>query len=164
MNSALTLLQDILLKQFGNTISELKKDQECDDYFGYNFKINSIKIKYRQAKITPKKVGQFVTLWKRNNQNITTPFDENDDFDYYIIATKEDDKLGYFIFTKSILIEKNILTSAKKEGKRGFRVYPNWVTTTSNQAEKTKTWQNDYFIEIDNNIPNKTTKLLSLMT
>ncbi|WP_367113644.1 MepB family protein [uncultured Sphingobacterium sp.] len=42
---------------------------------GYNFNVGTLKIKYRKAKITPKKIGQFVTLsasiavlWKPDDQ------------------------------------------------------------------------------------------------
>ena len=107
--------------------------------------------KFRKAKITPKKVGQFVTLWKRNADKQTEPFDENDLVDYYIIATEDDSKLGFYIFSKSVLIEKNILSTQNKEGKRGFRVYPDWVKPENKQAEKTQNWQQNYFIEIRNN-------------
>ena len=107
--------------------------------------------KFRKAKITPKKVGQFVTLWKRNADKQTEHFDENDLVDYYIIATEDDSKLGFYIFSKSVLIEKNILSTQNKEGKRGFRVYPDWVKPENKQAEKTQNWQQNYFIEIRNN-------------
>ncbi|WP_413533807.1 MepB family protein [Empedobacter brevis] len=143
--------EDYILKSKNLSISNLEKDVECDEYFGYNFNVNELSIKFRKAKITPKKVGQFVTLWKRNNVKETEPFDENDEFDYYIIATEENSKLGFYIFPKSILIEKHILTSTRKEGKRGFRVYPNWVKTENKQAEKTQNWQQDYFVETINN-------------
>ena len=143
--------EEIVLKPLQLSISNLEKDAECDEYFGYNFKSNQLLCKFRKAKITPKKVGQFVTLWKRNADKQTEPFDENDLFDYYIIATEDDSKLGFYIFSKSILIEKNILSTQNKEGKRGFRVYPDWVKPENKQAEKTQNWQQNYFIEIINN-------------
>ncbi|MDM1298596.1 MepB family protein [Empedobacter falsenii] len=148
MTKIIQKFEDFVLKSMNLSISKLEKDLECDEYVGYNFNVNEFSIKFRKAKITPKKVGQFVTLWKRNTAKQTEPFDENDVFDYYIITAEDDSKLGFYIFPKSILIEKHILTSAKKEGKRGFRVYPNWVKPENKQAEKTQNWQQDYFVEI----------------
>lgn len=142
--------EKFVLKSMNLSISKLEKDVECDEYIGYNFEVKELLFKFRKAKITPKKVGQFVTLWKRNAAKQTEPFDENDIFDYYIIAAGEDSKLGFYIFSKVILIEKNILTSIKKKGKRGFRVYPNWVKPENKQAEKTQNWQQDYFVEVYN--------------
>src|SRR6187402_3036778 len=108
------------LRRIENVISEefteLIKDQECEEYFGYNFKIEQLKIKFRKAKITPKKIGQFVTLWKRNSEGQTEPFNVNADFDFYIVATEQDDKFGIFLFSKYILSEKQILTNQNKEG------------------------------------------------
>lgn len=113
--------------------------------------MDDLKVKYRQAKLTPKKVGLFVTLWKRNIENKTEPFSVNDSFDFYIIAAKQEDNFGFFIFSKDILTEKSILTNSKKEGKRGFRVYPDWTETTNNQATKTKAWQTNCFINCNEN-------------
>ncbi len=151
MTEIIQKFEDFVLKSMNLSISKLEKDAECDEYFGYNFEAKEVTFKFRKAKITPKKVGQFVTLWKRNVIKQTEPFSENDVFDYYIITTEEDSKLGFYIFPKAILIEKNILTSTKKEGKRGFRVYPNWVKPENKQAEKTQNWQQNYFVEIINN-------------
>lgn len=148
--------ENLVLKPMNLSISTLEKDVECNEYIGYNFEVKELSFKFRKAKITPKKVGQFVTLWKRNSAKQTEPFDENDIFDYYIITTEEDSKLGFYFFPKSILIEKNILTSIKKEGKRGFRVYPNWVKPENKQAEKTQNWQQDYFVEVNNQQIDKT--------
>ncbi|WP_282629993.1 MepB family protein [Empedobacter sedimenti] len=150
MTEIIQKFEDFVLKSMNLSISNLEKDAECGEYFGYNFKVKELLFKFRKAKITPKKVGQFVTLWKRNSAKQTEPFDENDLFDYYIIAIEENSKLGFYIFPKAVLIEKHILTSAEKEGKRGFRVYPNWVRPENKQAEKTQNWQQDYFVEVDN--------------
>jgi len=138
---------EVQLSQFTNKkITDFATDAECLEYSGCNFKLDDLKIKYRQAKVTPKKVGLFVTLWKRNAENKTEPFNENDPFDFYIIAVKQEDYSGFFIFPKDVLSEKGILTNSKKEGKRGFRVYPDWTETANNQATKTKAWQTNYFI------------------
>lgn len=151
MDDIIQQFEEQILKRLNLSISNLEKDAECEEYIGSNFNANQFLIKFRKAKITPKKVGQFVTLWKRNTDNQTEPFNENDRFNYYIIATEENFKLGFYIFSKTILIEKNILSTNNKEGKRGFRIYPNWVTPTNKQAEKTQSWQQNYFVEIIDN-------------
>ena len=126
-------------------------DDECLEYSGCSFKLDDLKVKFRQAKVTPKKVGLFVTLWKRNEENKTEPFSVNDSFDFYIIAVKQENHFGFFIFPKDILSEKSILTNSKREGKRGFRIYPDWTETENNQAAKTKAWQTNYFINCSKN-------------
>lgn len=150
----LSLLEQIELQlsQLTNKkITDFVIDNECLEYSGCSFKLDHLKVKFRQSKVTPKKVGLFVTLWKRNTENKTEPFSENDSFDFYIIAVKQEDHFGFFIFSKDILSEKNILTNSKKEGKRGFRVYPDWAETENNQATKTKVWQTNYFINCSEN-------------
>jgi hypothetical protein len=102
---------------------------------------------YRQAKITPIKIGQFVTLWKRNETGITAPFDLNDALDFAIIWVKTTENNGKFIFPKAILHEKGILSNDQKGGKRGFRVYPPWDKAENRQAQATQKWQLDYFLE-----------------
>ena len=147
------------LKRFENTIStilgrkltNITQDQECEEYSGFNFQINQLNLKFRKAKITPKKVGQFVTLWRRNSEKQTEPFNETDNFDFYIIVVEQEERFGFFLFPKNVLIERQILTSKQKEGKRGFRVYPNWTKTENKQAEKTQNWQTNYFINLTNN-------------
>lgn len=127
-------------------ISNRDEDAESKEYFGYNFDAGNLKFKFRKAKITPKKVGQFVTLWKRNPNGETEPFDETDTIDFYIIVTEENENFGFFLFPKAELIKRHILSTKIKEGKRGFRVYPKWTKTENKQAEKTQIWQTNYFI------------------
>ena len=144
-------------------ITNFATDAECLEYSGCSFKLDDLKVKFRQAKVTPKKVGLFVTLWQRNNENKTEPFNLNDPFDFYIIAARQEDHFGFFIFSKDLLSDKNILTNSKKEGKRGFRVYPDWTETVNNQAPKTKAWQTNYFINCNENNQTINEKLNSLM-
>ncbi|MFD0941740.1 MepB family protein [Pedobacter boryungensis] len=131
-------------------ISELKIEKESTDYDACSFKLNGKSILYRTAKITPTKIGQFVTIWKRNDNGQTQPFHADDDFDLIIINTKYQNFLGQFIFPKSILMEKGVISSSKRQGKRGIRIYPLWDVTLNKQAQNTQQWQLNYFIEILN--------------
>ena len=143
MNKNLYILCDFI-------ISNLETNKESAEYDACSFKLNTLSILSRTSKITPKKVGQFVTFWKRKDSNSPIqPFDSTDDIDFFVINCQKDNLFGQFVFPKNELIAKGILSTDKKEGKRGFRVYPSWDKTTSKQAEKTQEWQLKYFIEID---------------
>lgn len=127
-----------------SNITSYQKHPEASDYDGYEFILNNKKYIHRKAKITPKKIGQFVTLWKRNREGMTCPFDEKDEFDFVVINCEKDQFAGHFLFPKNILIEKKIITSTQ-EGKRGFRVYPTWDNPDNKQALQTQNWQKLYF-------------------
>lgn len=132
----------------GLQLTNVEMEAESKDYFAHQFKLNGKPIKYRAAKTTPTKTGQFVTLWKRNEKGITEPYSIIDDFDFYMIATRRDQKLGVFIFPKKVLHSFKILSDSGRDGKRGFRVYPKWGIAASKQAQKTQDWQLKYFIEV----------------
>ena len=129
-------------------ISEFKMEDEGKKYNACRYELNGLKIVSRNAKVTPKKAGQFVTFWKRNQKGITEPLNETDPVDFYVIVVKTENRQGQFVFPKSILIKKGILSTDRKEGKRGFRVYPVWDITKNAQAKKTQKWQLNYFYEI----------------
>ncbi|MDP1574113.1 MAG: MepB family protein [Coxiellaceae bacterium] len=121
-------------------------EKESEDYGALQFTLNNYRILFRVAKITPKKVGQFVTLWKRMNNGPIQPFDVDDPFDFIIIEIKSDRNMGHFIFPKNILCEKDIFSKNNKGGKRAMRVYAPWDKTDNKQALKTQAWQIKYFI------------------
>lgn len=145
------------------TYSNCTKDLECEEYLGYSCQLADFTIKFRKAKITPKKIGQFVTVWQRNAAGITEPYTATAPFDFYIIMAEDRDQTGFFIFPRSILVEKGILTTAKKEGKRGFRVYPDWDLPTSKQALQTQQWQSLYFIDCTDLTPQALKKAKNIM-
>jgi len=151
MKKELTHLDNTLFDAFGLNISNIHKEEETGDYCGYNFQLGSLHIKYRKAKVTPKKVGQFVALWKRNTKGKTEPYNNDDNFDFYVVETEYEHNRGCFIFPKTILAEKKILSVNEKEGKRGFRVYPIWDVPENKQAISTKSWQTLYFIDFIKN-------------
>lgn len=133
-------------------ISKMENELEGIEYDACQFELNGMKIISRSAKITPKKAGQFVTFWKRNQNGKTAPYSQNDPFDFYVINVNYGDRYGQFVFPKSELINKGFITSEKMKGKRGFRVYPVWDKTQNKQAEKTQKWQMNYFYEINKTI------------
>ncbi len=129
------------------TFSDLKIDAESAEYGACSFHLNERFLTFRVAKITPTKIGQFVTLWKRNQEGITAPFDTSDHIDFVMICTRCDAQFGAFILPKSVLHQKGILADENKDGKRGFRVYPPWDIAQNNQAKQTQEWQLKYFLE-----------------
>ncbi len=137
-----------IFRNCGLTVSEFKTEPESQEYNACQFQIDGRIVISRTAKITPKKTGQFVTFWNRNAAGITQPYAEKDNFHFYVVNLKKKNRLGQFVFPKSILIAKHIISTEKKDGKRGFRVYPIWDTPTSKQAQKTQQWQLDYFFEL----------------
>lgn len=138
-----------IYRKCGLKISDFITEPESKEYNACRFQVNGQVAISRTAKLTPKKIGQFVTLWKRNTKGITEPFSEKDNFHFYVINVKREERFGQFVFPKSVLIAKGIISTQKKDGKRGFRVYPFWDTPTNKQAEKTQQWQVDYFFEIN---------------
>lgn len=74
----------------------------------------------------------------------------SDELDFLVITARDRDHFGQFIFPKSVLGDKGVLTKNQKEGKRGIRVYPPWDFVSSEQAKKTQRWQIKYFLTIRN--------------
>ena len=143
-------------------ISNMHIELEGMEYDACQFELNGKTVIYRSAKVTPKKQGLFVTFWKRNVHKITTPFSETDKLDFYVINVKTETQFGQFIFPKDVLIAKGIISTAAKDGKRGFRVYPKWDSGLNKQATKTQVWQLKYFYEINNQTDWKFVKELFL--
>ncbi|EJG01726.1 MepB family protein [Flavobacterium sp. F52] len=141
----LVLSKESIFKKADLQITSFQKESESEEYSAFRFQLNNRNICYREAKITPTKTGQFVTLWKRNQSGIIEPFDYSDTIDFVIVSVRKDENWGQFIFPKKTLLEKGIFSTEKKEGIRATRVYPPWDETTSKQAQKTQKWQLDYF-------------------
>lgn len=133
-------------------ISGFRFENESKEYNASQFELNGLKIINRKAKITPKKVGQFVTFWKRIQNEPIEPFHENDPFDFFTVNVQTSNQLGQFVFPRSVLIKKGIISTLQKEGKRAFRVYPDWDIPKSKQAERTQKWQLDFFYHINESI------------
>lgn len=121
-------------------------EAESAQYGAATFTINGHIVKYRAAKITPTKTGQFVTLWKRNGAGPIEPFDISDNISLFIISAASGNNHGHFVFPKILLLEKKIITGTNSAGKRAIRVYPPWDVPANKQAEKSQQWQLPYFL------------------
>ena len=151
--SDLQLAKKILYNECGFQFQNLIWNSESANYGACSFELNNKLIQYRVANITPTKIGQFVTIWKRNKEGITAPFDVADLLDFMIISVRDSENFGQFIFPKSVLIAKGIISQNEKGGKCGIRVYAPWDKPTNKQAMQTQAWQVHYFVEIRENLP-----------
>jgi len=142
------LTRDLVYTACEFECSPLILESQNAEYGGCLFKLNSLSIRFRVAKITPKKIGQFVTLWERIGDGPIQPYDVTDAADLLVISTRSGEKFGQFIFPKVVLSDQNIVSNNGKGGKRAMRVYPPWDKPTSRQAQKSQKWQLEYYLEI----------------
>jgi hypothetical protein len=150
MNTNLTFIKEKIYDKLRFELSDYRTEQESKEYDACQFKLNGKIIISRKAKITPKKDGQFVTFWKRKGNGSIEPYSDTDQFAFFIVNAESDSELGQFVFPKSVLIKKGIISFKGGEGKRAFRVYPIWDKVNSKQAERTQKWQLNYFYKINN--------------
>lgn len=104
--------------------------------------------RFRVGKLTPTKVGLFVTVWRRLPGGSTAPFPAEDNIDLLVVAAREGPHFGQFVFPKAALVEQGIISVDGVGGKRGFRVYPPWSATDNPQARRSQKWQCVFFLEL----------------
>lgn len=147
MDKNLEEINALVYKKCALEISDFKSESESKEYDACRFKLNGWYIISRTARVTPKKAGQFVTFWTRNENGTIEPLQEDHLIDFFIVNVRTKNLLGQFVFPKSVLLSQGIITTSKKEGKRAFRVYPSWDIVKSKQAEQTQKWQLNYFYQ-----------------
>jgi hypothetical protein len=140
--------QTLVYEPIGWACKNLVKETESEEYGAFDFELNQHRIKFRVAKITPTKIGQFVTLWKRIGTGPIQPYDMADPIDFFIVSVRDGARFGQFIFPKAVLCAKGIVSKDGNGGKRAMRVYPAWDIAENPQAKKTQAWQLQYFFEI----------------
>ncbi len=132
----------------GAPILNWKAERESKEYDACTFSIKNAIVAGRNAKVTPKKIGQFVTFWKREGDGPIAPYELSDDFDFLLVNVATEHHQGQFLFSKAVLVKQGIVSSATREGKRAFRVYPPWDEVSSAQARKSQKWQLQYFVAL----------------
>ncbi len=103
----------------------------------------------RTAKITPKKKGLFVLLYKRIGNGPIIPYDSIDQFDSFTVRIEKSGHVGQFVFPKKTLEERGIISVNGQGGKRAIRVYPPWEIVESKQAKVTQQWQRPYYFTLE---------------
>ncbi|GLW03208.1 MepB family protein [Streptomyces lavendulae] len=124
-------------------------EAESAAYDACEFTLEGLAVRFRSARTTPTKAGQFVTVWKRSPGGPIAPFDVSDPVDLFVVSSRDGDGFGQFVLPVDALRRRGVVSVDGAGGKRAFRVYPPWVTATSRQAERTQAWQLEYFLSLD---------------
>lgn len=159
-------LQDAQIRIYvpcGLSLQHFIPEAESQEYSACSFTLNGHRIQFRSSKITPTKIGQFVTFWKRFGSGPIMPVDAADTFDFLIVNVRTINQFGQFIFPKEVLLTQGYISKNGIGGKRAMRVYPSWDKPDSKQAIKTQTWQLQYFIVADTTQPLESQKLQNLL-
>lgn len=135
-------------------------EAESAEYAAHRLQVDGRDVRFRVAKITPTKVGQFVTLWKRSVANPQTPgasspiapLDASDAVDAVLVSVRAGVRWGLFVFPKAVLLTQGVFSRAGVGGKRALRVYPAWDVCPSRQAQKTQDWQRRHFVDLSEGV------------
>lgn len=138
--------KELLLEPAGLGCPDPVAEPEGADYGACVFTVGGRLARFRVAKTTPTKVGQFVTLWQRTSQGPIRPFDTADGIDLFVVHVTDGTQSGQFVFPADVLARRGVLSVAGRGGKRAIRLYAPWVETSSAQAAKTQAWQIMYFL------------------
>lgn len=108
----------------GFTLNALAAEPESADYGACALVLNGLRIRFRVAKTTPIKTGQFVTLWKRTGEGPIQPFELSDPVDTFVVSTRSGPHFGQFVFPKAVLAAKDVVAQSGQGGKTGHSRLP----------------------------------------
>jgi len=118
IHSDLLATKDLVYSPCRFECSQPRIEVQNAEYGAYVFNLNALSIRFRVAKITPTKVGQFVTLWERIGDGPIQPYDISDSVDLFVISTRKGNNFGQFVFPKAVLCNQDIVSDKGKSGKR----------------------------------------------
>ena len=114
----LTYVNEILYEPNHLTIKNILEETQNSDHGAGIFQLNSKSVRFRVAKITPTKIGQFVAFWEKDEANKNQAFSYDNATDLLVINTFGRNGIyGQFVFPKEVLLKQNILKTSKTKGK-----------------------------------------------
>lgn len=131
---------------------ELRPEAENGGYDAATCETPEGVVRFRVARVTPRKTGLFVAVWRRAAAGGTEPFD-GDDQRRLVIVVREGSGFGAFVFPRDVLTSRGVAAVDGAGGKRGFRVYPPWSQANSPQAAATQRWQCASFLSLRDDGP-----------
>lgn len=139
---------NILKDSLGN-FEILNYEEQNSEYEGMVIQLasNNKIVRSRLAKKTPKKDGYFVAFWEKDNLNINQPFSDLDTPEALVILIDGEGKQGIFFIPKEVAVKNRILSNENQKGKMAMRFYPSWCKNLNSTAQKTQSWQLNYFKE-----------------
>ncbi|MGG3670797.1 MepB family protein [Bacillus nitratireducens] len=161
-SSIVKKLDKMIYKPNNLFITNQKEEKQNSEYAGGIFQLNNRSIRFRVSKITPNKIGQFVSFWEKDASMRNQAFSYDSAPNLLVITCIADNKLGQFIFPKEILLKEKILKTQNQKGKMAMRVYSIWDKPVSNQAKKSQQWQLQYFVDLSDSKNVAIHKLLNL--
>jgi hypothetical protein len=81
----------------GGGFSSLTVESDNVDYGAVRCRFRQHSVRFRVGKVTPTKVGLFVTAWRRSSDGSTEPFPADDDVDVLVISAREGSRFGVFV-------------------------------------------------------------------
>ncbi|MGV8830519.1 MAG: MepB family protein [Devosia sp.] len=125
------------------------QEAESSEYDAMRLRLNGAIVVYRTAKVTPTKIGQFVTIWKRPHPaGPIAPLDSSDGVALVIVRVSDGLQAGQFVFDRATLLRRGVMSKAGVGGKRAIRVYPPWSLPVAPQAILTQQWQLQHFLPL----------------
>lgn len=135
-----------------SAITNMFTEDHNKEYEGMLIQIKNTTYRSRLAKATPKKRGYFVVFWEKDENDKNQPYSFSESPDKVIVSIIDNNLKGQFIFPKSKLLERGILSSDTAKGKMAIRVYPSWEQGLSKAAAQTQKWQQDFFVDLTDNL------------
>lgn len=131
----------------GGQLENIVIETQNAEYNGVTFDFNEEKYRFRTGKITPKKKGAFVVMWKKDENNKNEPY-HVDNFPDYLCVIIEDDEQGFLLIPRKELVKNKVISSDGINGKMGFRIYLPDEKELNATARRTQKWQQNFYYKI----------------
>lgn len=148
VQQSVKLIKEVVAAIGNHEMDDLIQEEQNSEYEGVRFNLLKQTYRSRLAKSTRKKQGYFVVFWEKDNMDKNQPFTYLSSPDRVIVTVMDNEKIGQFIFPKTVLHKQGILSSEISKGKMAIRVYPSWISNLNPSAAKTQKWQVEYFVDL----------------